>query len=633
MAIISWLAVGGGGTLLFATTFSASLGVSACNLLQMDDWMRVRLSHYLSKQSGLQVITLSSTLEPRWQDGRIKFGGVQLQRQTSTANLTNFDITVDSMEVQLDLLRYLNGHGLISECYLSGIRGTIDRRHLDFTNADPQDWIKRRDPYPNDLDLLHLEIQDCQLKVLDFNDFRPYSVHLHSVICSRFRVQWLLNDFMKADLMTGEYDGAMFSLTKVLSAPQSLPFTILDQQHLSSSHISKFRVNGINIDMLNTGAKGPFGWIDRGTADIDCYIVFPPVFSLTAAIAEGVEQHPAHHFMLEPADDGISLENMSAEMEEIRVKMLDEVVEPMKQKLLEELRDRQRLLQMRLSQLGNLEINALFKKHERDVKTVPSEDLDDLDEEPEEIESPIVPIVQFQVDLTFHNIHASIPASSSETLSFIPQTLIRPIVAYLNAQPLATRGRKTSTPPLILRFALPYTNFYGAWSVYQCELMQKIEETVGLNVARGVVGQYGSYIGRRPDVSSKDTTVKEESIATSDSQEEPETMSWWAWLMSPFVLSKPSTQTSTDAQKPQETGISEAGPRILARVGWWSLQQVSKSIMDALNWLQSDSDSVGRASLDPFSNVYNEMMWSDIKVSELQKQVQNSKPSEKPKDT
>lgn len=86
------------------------------------------------------------------------------------------------------------------------------------------------------------------------------------------------------------------------------------------------------------------------------------------------------------------------------------------------------------------------------------------------------------MDLRIHmnDVKATVPVFDS-SLGYINQTLVRPIVAYINA--------KKTYIPIGCRIVKRATDFDGAWSLYDCGLMNDMSAEVYDAFARDVEDQ------------------------------------------------------------------------------------------------------------------------------------------------
>ena len=588
------------------------------------------------QKTGIQL-TFDSKLEPQWRNGRLRLNNVRLVRRTDllpveyqVPNLTHMDVTIDTMEISLDALRYMSGFGLVRECYVKGVRGVIDRRHLDFTGVDPSTWLIPRDPTPNDFDWKRTVVENVHLTIMDYHDFRPYVVQIHQADLPRCRLHWLLYDIISAERIVGEYDGAMFSLTKPnfstpsnrVDYPQSrLPFRLINDDQ-SNERISKLRMTGIQMDMLNTGAKGPLGWIERGTVDMDAYIVLPrPVRTNNDDDDHSDDPFDEH--------DERMLANLAGELDEIKEKLFQELVQPIRQKLMDDLRrkrNRNDGKDGRDDETADVAIDEVKAEDKTSAEglsdeaapgkvSVPPSDVPIT--APSNTETPAKDMdrIRFYVDVRLHNIRASVNEKELQDSS-IPSALVRPVVAYLNAQPTAPRGRKTAAPPISASFTLPFAQFNGAWTLYQCGLMDVLASSVTNALARMVVIRYVEYQRRG--------RKKQQEAMKHDSR----------WL--PWIVPEESKEGGRETRKDDlskgkqgerkendgdndddddddeeedldvdfgpnvlEDGGGEArGLNLISRVAWYTLQQA----------LHGPPSSNGHSEEDMIE-VYNEIIW------------------------
>lgn len=243
----------------------------------------------------------------------------QSPNPSNPSNVTHFHLTIASIDVTLSLRRWLDGKGLIRQASVSGVRGVIDRSHLQST--DEQDYNSRLDraalrrtPAAGDFHLEQLLVDDLLVTIYQPDGFRPVSFYLFTTllsltppaaltfplgrpslplshaqyICSvfsadvrRLRKQWLFLDLLGAEQVTGQIDNCLFSLHR----PQSLTRSNLLPQpsalnHTSpkrfETHLSRFRIDGVPIDHLQSQSdRGPLAWISSGKVDVVADISLP----------------------------------------------------------------------------------------------------------------------------------------------------------------------------------------------------------------------------------------------------------------------------------------------------------------------------------------------------------------------
>ncbi len=124
-------------------------------------------SNYLTSETGVTVI-FESAIVPKWKDFRISFKNVYVSRRPSSTprsqtrdhvsavgydvsnhpanyrieededdppdvaeddmNVSQFDLTIGSIDVTLSLWRWLDGHGLIEDAVIKGVRGVLGNK-------------------------------------------------------------------------------------------------------------------------------------------------------------------------------------------------------------------------------------------------------------------------------------------------------------------------------------------------------------------------------------------------------------------------------------------------------------------------------------------------------------------------
>lgn len=594
------------GLVLFPTTLlSVYLSLLPTHLHQ---WFLQSVADQIKTNTGLSV-NCAAPLEPVWREGCLRCRQLSLSRECAAEDqLTHFHVRAEHVDLSIDLLRWLSGFGWLSDIRMQGVRALIDRRHLDFSGVDPQTWLMRREPLSGDMDVLGLQIEDAHVTVWDHSQFRPYSLVLHHGQWSRVRLQWLLYDLLRPQRMMGELDGALFSLHPTRSRqssdvdlnPSLVPFTsFIPSSSTPNPPTYRLKLTGLSVDMLNTGSTGPFAWIESGTVDLDVYMVHP---SLRKNVAGDQTD-----FI--DSDDLEEERKLVAELNDIRSKpLLRQGLEPLRQHLVADLKRKMRSMDGSIGKSG-LEKGDQQAKHELAEADEDDPDREEANEqegdENESVQQQAVKDVgaelkefvedekvQFYFDIRLHNIRASIPTASTPSTSpspsfpLIPTTLIRPIVAYLNAQPTSPRGRKTMAPPITGKFNIPLSHWNGSWTLYQARLLDKLSASVELTLAKMVVLQFGAYQrkGRR-----KRSSVVSATADPQSNQSDEEDLSEWDGV-------------EGDDDEPEGRGLT-----LLARVGWYAMQAASEALLKTY----SEHGTVPKHAPDEqqFVEFYNEMIW------------------------
>lgn len=134
-------------------------------------------------------------------------------------NYSQFDLTIDTIDVTLSLWRWLDGRGLVEDAAIKGVRGVFDRRSVTW---DPDHPLSPADfrgkAKPGDFDLDRFQVEDMLVTVYQPGDFRPFTMSIFRADLHQFRKQWVLYDILNAENVVGQFDGCLFSLHR----PQSI---------------------------------------------------------------------------------------------------------------------------------------------------------------------------------------------------------------------------------------------------------------------------------------------------------------------------------------------------------------------------------------------------------------------------
>lgn len=140
------------------------------------------LSDYLTAEAGVKII-FESAIVPKWKDSRISFKNVYVVRRPAVSgdkpqsgaqataigydiinhplvhgngeedeephildlsgedtNYTQFDLTIDSIDVTLSLWRWLDGKGLVKDAVVKGVRGILGELFLPLKVLSITHW-------------------------------------------------------------------------------------------------------------------------------------------------------------------------------------------------------------------------------------------------------------------------------------------------------------------------------------------------------------------------------------------------------------------------------------------------------------------------------------------------------------
>ncbi|KAL9109322.1 MAG: hypothetical protein Q9227_006077 [Pyrenula ochraceoflavens] len=307
---LSWLLVGHVLWIVLGTTTFFSLAIWACNTVFAQETLAGWIGNYLTKSAGMKVI-FESAIVPRWGDGVISFKNVFVSRRPGQGNAsvskgspesaaalaaslheeqpqsdhteaeddgnyTQFDLSIDSVNVTLSFAKWFNGKGLLRDVEVKGIRGVVDRTHVHWAEVDVDPKTYRHEHNPGDFEIDSFKMDDVLVTVHQPNEFRPYSVSIFSADLPQLRKQWLFYDFLSANHISGSFDNSLFTI----HPRQTHNYTGARLDNNTSEKEpwkkqSRIRLDGLNIDHLNRGVEGPFSWIHEGNVDIVADIMFP----------------------------------------------------------------------------------------------------------------------------------------------------------------------------------------------------------------------------------------------------------------------------------------------------------------------------------------------------------------------
>jgi len=150
------------------------------------------------------------------------------------------------------------------------------------------------------------------------------------------------------------------------------------------------KIDGVSVDHFNAGMEGPFGWITRGTLDIDMRLLIP-------ALPEGD--------VLDIIRDDI------VDLKDLALDNLERVISPESSRKENE---------SHIKKPYMIDVHeAVQHEHEsRSAKHLSSDAKSKLS-------------LRIYCDAKLHNLKASLPPVTPE-LSYLKKTLIRPLVSYLN---------------------------------------------------------------------------------------------------------------------------------------------------------------------------------------------------------
>lgn len=465
-ALFSWILLGHVVWIIIGTTTFVSLAILVINTVFAQETLAQWVGNYLTKYTGLRIV-FESAVVPNWKDGKISLKHVFISRRpggqskvskgsqaeaaaaaanaalekkptTGTmdpiddGNYTQFDISIDHVNVTLSFAKWFNGKGLLKDVDLSGVRGVIDRTSVRpvAQPVDPKSY--RRQHSYGDIELDSFKMSDLLVTIYQPRDFRPYTVSIYTCDLPQLRKQWLFYDFLSANTISGSFDNSLFTI----HPRQSHNYTGLQlEEGAQWKKHSRIRIDSLNIDHLNRGVQGPFGWIHEGNVDI---------------IAD----------LLLPADDDDSIAKVMSDFyDRMEATVTASPNSP-------------HVLQHQ----STLEQTAL-KPNDADAIdnggiAEYQQQLDSVKEAPAEGGEDAKRFLIMDIRVHLNDVRAAVPLFTND-ISYVNNALIRPIVAYINS--------KRSFIPVNCRVVKQVKDFDGSWTMYDSGLMNDLSQEVGIS--------------------------------------------------------------------------------------------------------------------------------------------------------
>ncbi|KAK1815233.1 Mitochondrial distribution and morphology protein 31, mitochondrial precursor [Friedmanniomyces endolithicus] len=462
-AFVSWIFWGHVLWIVIGTTTFVSLAIWAINTVFAQETLAGWVGNYLTKSSGVKIV-FENAIVPTWRDGVITFNNVFVSRRpgrmdkrersvskgsSTTAataaaaaaqaaldqkgsqagaaaiddgNYTQFDVTIDKVNVTLSFTKWFNGKGLLHDVEIRGVRGVLDRTHVFPTGEKREPKSYRHTHNLGDFEIDNFKMEDVLLTVYQPKSFRPFTVSVYNCELPRLRKQWLFYDFMSANNMSGSFDESLFTLhprqIHGMTGAALVDGQLEDDGGQWKKH-SRLRIDGLSIDHLNRGVEGPFSWIQEGNVDIVADMMIP-----------------------HDEDRGIA-------------------------KVMSGLYDQ-------------LEATVTSASHQlpgvggRQPKpTADAEDLTTTTLSPSPSSSPPPPNDLLILDLRVHlnDVRASVPLFPGPHISYTNSALTRPIVAYINSRP-------HTCIPITCRIIKHAHEFDGSWTVFDSGLLEDLSREV-----------------------------------------------------------------------------------------------------------------------------------------------------------
>ncbi|KAI8973171.1 mitochondrial distribution and morphology protein family 31/32 [Mycotypha africana] len=499
-AVISWLLLGNTLWIFIGTTSFISFSLWAANSLQFEDWFTNKMGTLLTNSS--QAIITFESATPNWKDGKIRLSNVhvvsmprseqrkfQLYQQEKEPTIIQgdllanieldedektpaalkrlvrvpwFDLTVDTIEVEVSLLRLLEGKGIIKSADVRGVRGIIDNRRSGWNKHSNWDAeAVRKSHIPGDFEIDRLSLEDLSVIVFMPKGFRPFPLSVIYAHLSRLRKQWLLYDFLCADSIIGSIDSSLFSIHTPLTEKSVFEFSDLESNKDNTPSLamyypfnnkkvnpagvlvggenqafglllddgmnnkgyrrkSRLRIESVSVDHIHRFGDGPPQWITSGTVDFCADIYIPNDQNIS-------RKHPsfvqiffefARKSLPKSVIIGIGRNQKHYIIGESRVRDNDK---------------------------------------EGDEKTI------------EEHKIGKEKNVVLDIDVRFKDVKGVVPLKIPD-ISYVNSAMVRPLIAYIN--------RNKTIVPIKGRIVIDLDNFNGAYTVYDSTLAERLNKAV-----------------------------------------------------------------------------------------------------------------------------------------------------------
>lgn len=294
LAIFSWFVISNALLIVLGTTTFFSLIILTVNTVFAQEFLARKFGEVITQNSKLSVI-FENAIVPGWKDGKISFKKVMVSRRPKVSkkfikgstspnmaiephqeeeeeefddgNYTQYDLTIEEVNMTLSFSKWVNGKGIIDTMEMKGVRGVIDRTHV---NWDPNDSATnyKNVHQPGDFEIENFKLSDMLVELLQPDNFRPFNVEIYNCEVLKLRKHWLFFDLLDANIMNGSYDGSLFTIHKRQRFNEF-------NDNSNDYKFQRLRIDSLSIDHLNRGLEGPFGWITDGKVDMIGDLIIP----------------------------------------------------------------------------------------------------------------------------------------------------------------------------------------------------------------------------------------------------------------------------------------------------------------------------------------------------------------------
>ncbi|KTW27464.1 uncharacterized protein T551_02963 [Pneumocystis jirovecii RU7] len=459
-AMFTWLIACNILWIIVGTTTFFSLVLAAINSVSAQEYLATKIGKYLTKETGITV-TFESAIVPKWRDGTISFKNVYISRSSYNQNIKNnvrkgtiskaprviakedinienscseensnyvlFDLTVEDISVVFSFVKWFNGTGIIKDIDIKGVRGVIDasKVYTDEENFPYDPKLFRGNHQLGDFEIENFRLKNVLVTIHQSRKFRPFNVSIYNCELPKLRKQWLLYDILNANTISGSYDNSLFTLHPCQTVSHELT------KNGEMFKRTRLRVDNVNIDHLNEGVDGPFGWITRGYVDFILDFVFPN------GTKNDDFKKVMHNIVGSIEATLIQQENQEKKRSFISLNLVNGIIPELLRKLTQ-------------------------YKNYHDLQITSTEEM------------------TIDIKMILHGVKANVPLFAKE-LSYVSNAFIRPIVAYINSHHACI--------PITCKVIKNLDDFNGSWTIYDSGLMNDLSKEIYEAFAKMVVDQ------------------------------------------------------------------------------------------------------------------------------------------------
>ena len=374
-------------------------------------------SSHVSKGSQVTAVAAAAAAVKAEGSSETRGALAEIDGAEEENNFTQFDLTLDTVNVTLSFAKWFNGKGLLRDVEVKGIRGVVDRTgvHYNGEPVDPRSF--KHEHHLGDFEINSFRLDDLLVTVHQPGNFRPFSVSIFSCELPRLRKQWLFYDFLSANTMSGSFDESLFTIhPRQIHGHTGANLDDLKAAGEPNSwkKQSRLRLDGLNIEHLNRGVRGPFSWIYEGSIDIVADIMFP------------------------------------ADNDESIAKVMSDVYDRVEATVTSNRHP---------EHWGDL-INRPRSEARSDEPMESTQDVRSGDDQR---------FVVMDLRVHLNNVRATVPLFTKD-ISYVNNAMIRPIVAYINS--------KNAFIPINCRLVKRASDFDGSWTIFDSGLMEDLSAEV-----------------------------------------------------------------------------------------------------------------------------------------------------------